>query len=78
MVTYQQPVDETNKEVQNLLKVGISGMDTLEKCIEAIEKYGTACAVYRHNIPIQEHASLFHGASIQPVIQEDTNTKSVS
>ena len=51
VVTYSQRIDQTNKEVQELLE---AEMGTVEECIRAIEKYGTAEDALDHMMNLQQ------------------------
>ena len=45
VVTHRQHIDETNEEVQALLDAEVG---TVERCIRAIEMYGTAKIAIHH------------------------------
>ena len=51
VVAYSQRIDQTNKEVQELLE---AKMGTVEECIRAIEMYGTAEDALDHMMNLQQ------------------------
>ena len=71
-MTLQQPVDETNLQVQLLLD---AEMGTPEQCVRAIEMHGTAHEAMDHmmEIQIEEDDGFFQGGvsiPTEPVLEE--------
>ena len=64
MVTHRPQIDETNEEVQQLLE---AEMGSIDKCIRAIEMYGTAHLATNHMIEMEmeEDEAFFQDGNLQ-------------